>query len=299
MAINTTTSSATVALTSQVTDDLSGVSGAYMQFLSPSGDHTEFAGMSLTSGTDLNGTWTGTATFPAYSEAGTWTVEYVEVVDHVGNYQNYYTSQLQTLGFPTQLVVDSTTTVTLTSSANPSSYLQPVTFTATVTASNGNTPTGTVDFFDGSTQIGSGTLNSSGVTTFTTSSLAIGTHSITAEYLGDANNPAGISSVLSQVVTPAVTTITLTSSANNSHYGQPVIFTATVSSSAGPPPDGETIQFKDGQTKLGTGVLSQGTAIFKTASLSPGVHTIYARYLGDATLQGSVTRIQQWVRQGQ
>src|SRR5258708_30739477 len=63
--------------------------------------------MNLTSGTNLNGTWTGIATIPAYSEAGTWMASYVVVGDDVGNYKYYYTADLQTLGFPTQLHVTS------------------------------------------------------------------------------------------------------------------------------------------------------------------------------------------------
>jgi hypothetical protein len=92
------------------------------------------------------------------------------------------------------------TSTSLVSSLNPSSFGQSVTFKATVT---GNSPTGTVTFLDGSTQIGSASLVS-GIASFTTSSLTVGTHSITAKYSGDANNVASTSSPLAQVVsTPA------------------------------------------------------------------------------------------------
>jgi hypothetical protein len=74
------------------------------------------------------------------------------------------------------------TTTTLASTPNPSVHNQPVTFTATV-ASGGATPTGTVTFFDSGQQIGTGTL-AAGVATFTTASLTIGAHSITASYSG-------------------------------------------------------------------------------------------------------------------
>ncbi len=60
-------------------------------------------------------------------------------------------------------------------------------------------------------------------------------------------------------LTPATTT-TASSSPNPSTYGQAVIFTATVTSSAGSPPDGETISFMKGTTVLGTGTLSGGSA---------------------------------------
>jgi hypothetical protein len=87
--------------------------------------------------------------------------------------------------------------VALTSSLNPSNFGQSVTFTATVT---GVSPTGTVTFKDGVTVLGTGTLNGSGQATFTTSSLSVGSHSITAVYSGDVNNAAATSAVLTQVV---------------------------------------------------------------------------------------------------
>src|SRR5437879_2401337 len=171
-AVNTTRSSATVTVTEQVTDDLSGVRYAVMDFVSPSGNQAANCTLGLISGTNLNGTWQCTVTIPAFSEAGTWSVLYTFAVDNVGNEGYYDSAALQALGFPTQLIVDSSTTVVLASSTDPSSYEQSVTFTATATSSNGNIPTGIVNFNDGSTTIGSGTLDASGVTTFTTSSLA-------------------------------------------------------------------------------------------------------------------------------
>jgi len=102
------------------------------------------------------------------------------------------------------------TTVALTSSANPAAYGQSVTFTATVTAvaPATGTPTGTVTFKDGSTVLGTGTLNSSGKTTFsTTTRLTAATHSITGVYGGDTNFTGSTSAVLSQTVSKAVLTV--------------------------------------------------------------------------------------------
>ena len=132
-AVDTTTSSATVNVTAQVTDNFSGVNSVHMDFVSPSGAHGAGGYLSLTSGNDLNGTWTGAVTLTAYTEAGTWSVAAVVVEDNAGNSQEYYTSDLQALGFPTQLFVDvASTTTTVTSSSNPSVLGQSVTFTATV-----------------------------------------------------------------------------------------------------------------------------------------------------------------------
>src|SRR5262249_45011415 len=97
------------------------------------------------------------------------------------------------------------TSVTVTSS-NPSALVgQSVTFTATVTANDGvnGNATGTVVFFDGNAAIGTGTLNASGVATFSTSNLSGGTHSIVALYLGNSTFIASQSTALTQVVAVA------------------------------------------------------------------------------------------------
>ena len=79
----------------------------------------------------------------------------------------------------------------------------------------------------------------------------------------------------------AGTTTTLTASPNPSIFGEAVTFTATVSSSAGAPPDGETVNFMKGTTVLGTGTLSAGSATFATSSLPLGTSVVDAVYSGD------------------
>src|SRR5262249_34400993 len=95
------------------------------------------------------------------------------------------------------------TATALVSSVNPSDFGQSVTFTATVTSAVG-TPTGTVQFKDNGSNLGGPvTLNASGVATFTTSSLTVGTHPITADYSGDANFLASTGTLAGgQVVKP-------------------------------------------------------------------------------------------------
>jgi hypothetical protein len=93
------------------------------------------------------------------------------------------------------------TTSSLTSSPNPSAHGQTVTFTVTVTPSGPFTPTGKVKFLDGTTGLGYATL-SGAVATFSKSQLAVGTHSITAQYLGDATSDKSTSSAVNQVVDP-------------------------------------------------------------------------------------------------
>ena len=102
------------------------------------------------------------------------------------------------IGSVKQVVEKYSTTTALTSSVNASSYGQAVTFTATVTSA-GPTPTGKVKFMDGTTALGSSALHG-GVAKLSKSTLVVGSHSITAEYLGDANSAESTSSVLDQVV---------------------------------------------------------------------------------------------------
>jgi subtilase family serine protease len=99
-----------------------------------------------------------------------------------------------------QVINKAVTSISLSSSKNPSTHGNSVTFTAKVKASSGPTPTGSVTFKDGSTTLGTGAVNGSGNATFSTSALAAGTHSITAFYDGSVNDLSITSSALSQKV---------------------------------------------------------------------------------------------------
>jgi sugar lactone lactonase YvrE len=95
--------------------------------------------------------------------------------------------------------IKGTPVIAVDSSANPVALSDSVTLTATVTSSS-LTPSGSVDFYDGATLLGSGTLVS-GTATYATSSLAAGTHSVTAVYAGDTYFASVTSSAVSLVVT--------------------------------------------------------------------------------------------------
>ncbi len=182
-----------------------------------------------------------------------------------------------------QVVNPSPTTTALTSSVNPSTSGQSVTFTATVTPSTGASPTGTVTFKNGTATLGTGTLNGSGVATFTTTTLAVGSSSITASYGGSSTDTASTSSTLTQVVNISPTATALTSSVNPSTSGQSVTFTATVTATTGATPTG-TVTFKNGSTTLGTGTLNgSGVATLATTTLPVGSDSITASYGGNAT----------------
>src|SRR6185369_10178302 len=164
----------------------------------------------------------------------------------------------------------------LSSLLNPSIFGQSVTFTATVTVNSPGSgmPTGTVTFKDGAATLGTGTLNGSGQTTFSTSGLAVGSHSITAVYAGDGNFNTSTSPTLTEVVNKADTSTSVATSLSPTVFGQSVTFTATVSASApGAGTPGGTVTFKDGAATIGTGTLNgSGQATFTTSALTLGAH---------------------------
>ena len=201
-----------------------------------------------------------------------------------------------TSGAVSQVVNAKTTpSISLASSANPSTTGDSVTFTSNVTGTTG-AATGTVTFRDGATALCSAVALASGSATCSTAALSTGVHSITAAYSGDAIYNAVTSSALSQTVNaPKVApSVTLTSSANPSTAGQSVTFTSTVTGSAGAATG--TITFRDGATTLCSAVaLAGGAASCSTAALASGTHSITAQYAGDtnynAATSGTVSQV--------
>ena len=187
------------------------------------------------------------------------------------------------------------TKTALTSSLNPSTFGQSVTFKATVTpSSGGGTPTGTVTFKSGTKTLGTKTL-SGGVAKFSSKTLAAGTHSITAVYSGDTSFTSSTSNAVSQVVNQASTTTGLVSSVNPSTLGESVTFTATVAPQFSGTPAG-TVTFKSGTKTLGSMPLSGGVAALATSSLASGTHTITATYGGGSNFTTSTGTLKQTVK---
>ena len=175
------------------------------------------------------------------------------------------------------------TTTALSSSLNPSSYGQAVIFTAVVTSSAGAPPDGeTVTFKQGSKILGTGAL-SGGSAAFTISTLTTGgTDSIKAVYAGDSNYASSTSNTVSQVVDPATTTTTLTSSLNPANVGQSVILTASVAPVFSGTVTGSVV-FSNGSKKLMTVPLSRGAASYTTTTLPAGTDSITAVYKGNSS----------------
>jgi hypothetical protein len=182
------------------------------------------------------------------------------------------------------------TATALASSGTLSVYGQVVTLTATVTPFSGSViPSGMVSFRDGSMVLGTATLDAQGRAVLATALLGVGSHRLTAVYLGDPSSFTGSTSpTLTQTVNRATTTTTIVSSNPSSVFGQSVSFTATVSPDApgAGVPTGR-VTFLDGATVLGAVTLdAQGRAILTTALLGVGNHTITAVYGGDGNFSG-------------
>ena len=180
-------------------------------------------------------------------------------------------------------------TTTVVTSSGPTIYGQSVTFTATVApaAPGSGGPSGTVSFAAGSAVLGTSAVTG-GVATFTTAALGAGTYSVTATYGGDASFLGSANAAaLTQAVSKAASTTTLTSSPAIPTAGQLTTFSASVSSGAGTPTGAVT--FTDGAALLGVATLSGGVATLTSNALAVGAHAITAAYQGDANFLASVT----------
>jgi hypothetical protein len=133
---------------------------------------------------------------------------------------------------PITVNVDYPATATvLTASPDPSPVENNVTFTATVSSSAG-TPTGTVSFYDGTVLLGTSTLES-GVATYSTSALTVGSHNITAQYPGVAGFAASTSSVVVEVITPPAFSISASPASLSVYTGEAATYTVTVTPGTG------------------------------------------------------------------
>jgi hypothetical protein len=185
----------------------------------------------------------------------------------------------------TQTINKASPIITVTSSLNPSTYGQSITFNASVAGAGAAAPTGTVTFKDGTTTLATsplvpGTTHQS-TATFVTSALSGGSHAVTVVYNADGNYLTTTSPAINQVINKATPTVGITSNLNPSAYGQSVSFKASVTGSGSAVPTG-TITFKDDGVDLGSPVtLSAGNATLTINTLVPGTHSITAQYNSD------------------
>jgi hypothetical protein len=173
-----------------------------------------------------------------------------------------------------------TTTVFLSSNQDPSLTPDPVTFTAAVSNGGSQHPSGTVVFTDGTTPLGTATLDVSGTATFTAASMTAGQHAIHATYSGDASNLAGSSATMTQSVQLRPTTNLLTASSTSLTGGQQVTLISVVRFSGPVTPTG-TVTFLSQGTVLGTSTLDSTGVATLTVNLLSNSPTVAATYSGD------------------
>ena len=233
---------------------------------------------------DANGHATYTASFPNIGAEGI-TATYSGDDTHAS--ASAFLSEVIVSGY--------TTSTTLTSTQNPAAAGQPVTFNIAVanTFSQGGPPTGAVTLTDGNTVLATlPLLPGAPVVTYTTSTLPIGSHTITATY-----NPtggfAGSSASLTETITGQFTSLSLTATPNPVSALAPLTLTASLTYliPAGINPTG-TVTFFDGSIPLGTSPLTNtGRATLTTSLDGARDHILHASYSGDSVLAPSTSPI--------
>ena len=170
-------------------------------------------------------------------------------------------------------------------------YGNPVNLIATVNGGGAITSpaTGTVFFFDGTQQIGKATL--SGVQAqgeFITTSLAVGSHAITASYQGDANYKASVSTSISVTVNQAQTAAAVTALPASPIAGAPAALFAAVTVTQGVANPTGTVTFTSNGVAIGSKTVASGTAAISPI-FAPGIQSIVATYSGDTNSSGTTS----------
>ena len=176
------------------------------------------------------------------------------------------------------------TSTTLAVSPNPATWGQGATYRAVVsaTAPGSGTPTGTVTFYVDGNPAGQGTL--SGGTATLTDQPAVGGHSVSAAYSGDADYLASNSAGQALSVNRAPTATSLALSANHVTFGTAVQMASVVSGGGGTPTG--TVSFWSGGSLLAQQTMGGGSAA-ASVSLPAGVYSVVAVYSGDGNHSAS------------
>ena len=183
-------------------------------------------------------------------------------------------------------------TVTLSPpTPNPSTYGTAVTLTATVSSSASEAPTGSVTFLDGANKIGTAPLNgTTGEATLSITTLAVGTHTLSASYAGDSNVGPGSSGPQSLTVNPTQTDTSISASPNPGIAGKPVSLSAKVAIVQGSAKVTGQVTFNaNGAPVCGAAVGTNGFAECN-AALAPGKYSLVASYGGDANDTASASQ---------
>jgi sugar lactone lactonase YvrE len=191
---------------------------------------------------------------------------------------NDFTSQYSFV----QTIALAPTSTTLVTSTAVAQFAAPITLTATVTGVSASTPTGNVNFMDGTAVLATLPLNALGVAIYVNSSLTAGTHTITAAYQGDADYAGSTSTqIITETIAQTPTATALSTNTTSSISGRPVLLTATVTAVGGSIPTG-TVAFMNGNIVLGTANLGHGVASLSVSNLNVGIDGVSAIYSGDS-----------------
>jgi hypothetical protein len=154
------------------------------------------------------------------------------------------------------LSVTAASTITTVTAPGSATYNSSVALTATV-ASTAGAPGGIVTFYSGSTALGTGTLNGSGVATLNTTTLPVGTDSVTGTYAAAGNFSTSTSPASSVTINQALQTITFPAAASRAYGSAPFAVTATSSAGSSYP---VTITVTSGPATIAGGMVSLTSA---------------------------------------
>lgn len=207
---------------------------------------------------------------------------------------NYSVSNAAITGYDVSAIA---TTTTLSSSSNPSTVGEAVTFTATVTGGTGSlAPAGEVAFKIGAAAPVSVALGTDGKASFTTSSLTAGAHTVTATYAPSSEHQPS-AATLNQSVDVIGTALSLASDLNPADAGEEVTFTVTVNRTPGVDVPTGTVQFSVDGTAAGAPVAvdANGEASYSRVFTAATSFAIQASYSGDANYGPAVATLTQLV----
>ena len=198
----------------------------------------------------------------------------------------------------TVTVTQATAPVSLAVSAASVTVGQAEMLTATLQHTGSPALTGTIMFYDGTALLGSSNATataSGGTAVLAVSTLAVGTHQVTARYSGDTNFVATVSAAQTVTVISATTTTSLGVSGANINANQTETLTATIAGGASPTLSG-IVTFFDGTVTVGTANVTAtatgGTASVTLTTLTVATHQYNARYGGDTNYTASVSASQ-------
>jgi hypothetical protein len=185
------------------------------------------------------------------------------------------------------------TTMSLSSSANPSRSGATVTITATVAAASGPPPAGSVTFSQGTTTLAVVPLSGSGTAVYTTSPLEPGDHPITAAFASSTGDDLPVAASLTQAANPNTTTVTLTLVNQRVKRGKRVYELIAIVSSAGigAAPSG-TVAFQRKGIAIGSAPLQGGVAVLQIGRTRPKNKRFTATFQGSPQFsESTVTEV--------